>query len=269
VPKLPFDLSVPQILGGALAAATAAVVGSRLGVAGTVAGAALASIVAAVGSAVYTASLRRTHRGFRSAWGHVRPAPPRRGDESDDTTPVIEPISATTVPEPSPPMLAPSGLPRPGRGSTHRRRVRAARVAVAACATFILAVMAVTGVELLSGHALDGQRGITVANVGGRGRPAIVTPSTPAPSSTAPSSTTSTDSSGAPSEQPSTEPSASTPPSQPGSSSPSSPASSSAGEPTAPATTGEPSPSVGASDAGPNSQPSTPTSAGNDEEQAR
>ena len=59
-PKKALDLSVPQIVGGALAAMTAAALGSQLSVAGTVVGAALASIIAAVAGSLYTASIRRT-----------------------------------------------------------------------------------------------------------------------------------------------------------------------------------------------------------------
>jgi hypothetical protein len=47
-------LSVTQIVGGALAAMTAAALGSQLSVAGTVVGAALASIIAAVAGSLYT-----------------------------------------------------------------------------------------------------------------------------------------------------------------------------------------------------------------------
>ncbi|MFI7112058.1 hypothetical protein ACIBK9_37510 [Nonomuraea sp. NPDC050227] len=55
-----FELSVPQILGSALAAVTAAVAASYLGVAGTVIGAAVVSIASTVASAVYTHYLKRT-----------------------------------------------------------------------------------------------------------------------------------------------------------------------------------------------------------------
>src|SRR5215217_261702 len=63
-----FELSLSQVLGGALAAMTAAAIGSRLGSAGTVIGAAAASVVAAVSGAVYTASLRHTHEKVRTVW---------------------------------------------------------------------------------------------------------------------------------------------------------------------------------------------------------
>ncbi|MEU9834542.1 hypothetical protein AB0D67_23685 [Streptosporangium sp. NPDC048047] len=55
-----FDLSLPQIVGGALATMTAAVAASYLGVAGTVIGAAVMSVGSTVGGAVYTHYLKRT-----------------------------------------------------------------------------------------------------------------------------------------------------------------------------------------------------------------
>jgi hypothetical protein len=58
-------ISGTQVLGGALAAITAAVAGSTLGLNGTLAGAAAGSIIGTVGGAVYTHSLRRTREGVR------------------------------------------------------------------------------------------------------------------------------------------------------------------------------------------------------------
>ncbi|MDR1769002.1 MAG: hypothetical protein LBR32_11415 [Propionibacteriaceae bacterium] len=57
------SFSLPQILGGALAAATSAVIGSTLGVAGTIIGASLASVLGAVCGTVYTAWIDRGARG--------------------------------------------------------------------------------------------------------------------------------------------------------------------------------------------------------------
>ena len=67
------DLSATQIVGGALAAMTAAALGSRLSVAGTIVGAALASIIAAVAGSLYTASLRRTHDKVKTVFWTVQP----------------------------------------------------------------------------------------------------------------------------------------------------------------------------------------------------
>src|SRR6478752_844039 len=77
-------LSVVQIVASTAAAVTAALLGSRLGVAGTLTGAALASIVSAVGAAVYGHSLLATRRQVTKALRRVRPvgatpASPARG----------------------------------------------------------------------------------------------------------------------------------------------------------------------------------------------
>src|SRR5437763_1616943 len=61
-------LSLTQLTGGALAAATAAALGSRLGLAGTITGAVLASLVSAVGSHLYAGSVDRV----RSTWETTR-----------------------------------------------------------------------------------------------------------------------------------------------------------------------------------------------------
>ncbi|MGO4597754.1 hypothetical protein [Terrabacter sp. 2RAF25] len=53
------DLSLTQLLGGSMAAATAAALGSRLGVVGTIAGAAVLSVVSAIAGTIYTNSMAR------------------------------------------------------------------------------------------------------------------------------------------------------------------------------------------------------------------
>lgn len=60
--KSALDLSIPQLLAGALAAASAAVAASWLGVAGTVLGAVVASVVVSVSSALYKHSLEKSHQ---------------------------------------------------------------------------------------------------------------------------------------------------------------------------------------------------------------
>ena len=67
------DLSVPQVLGGALAAMTAAALGAQLSVAGTLVGAALASIIAAVAGSLYTASIRRTREKVKTVFWTGQP----------------------------------------------------------------------------------------------------------------------------------------------------------------------------------------------------
>lgn len=62
-PRPRFELTLAQVSGSALAAATASIAASTLGVAGTIIGAIVGSLVATVGGAVYVHSLR--HAGTR------------------------------------------------------------------------------------------------------------------------------------------------------------------------------------------------------------
>ncbi len=164
------DLSPSKILGGALAAMTAAALGSQLSVAGTVIGAAVASIVAAVAGSLYTASLERTGRRVKTV---VRPG-------------------ARPTPEAAPGWILPagSGLPdpterptqpeRPARAERAERPSRPVRiawtsVAAGALAAFALAAVALTGIELVSGQALSGDDGTTISQVSD-GKPAAPKP---------------------------------------------------------------------------------------------
>ena len=107
-----FGLSVTQIVASTAAAVTAAVIGSRLGVAGTLTGAALASVVSAVGAAVFGHSLLVTRRHMTRALRLVRPAgatPPRRRRHR---------------PRPRPPRRAPLAGGHPARRCPDRTTTR-------------------------------------------------------------------------------------------------------------------------------------------------
>ena len=215
--KTKIELSLTQVLGGALAAMTAAFLGSRLSVAGTVIGAALASIVAAVAGSVYTASLRTTRERVRTVWqGRVGgSAVPATVESTGGRDP------RTTVEAPTQP-----SAPQPG-GSPASAWVSWRTVLVAAFAAFALAAVVLTGIELATGSALSGGGGTTVSQVTEQ-RPATPsqdpTPSaapsstsasptaTPTPSST-PNATTEAVPTAAPTatEQPTTEPSTAAP----------------------------------------------------------
>lgn len=64
-PRL-LDLSLTQLVAGSMAAATAAALGSRIGVLGTITGAALGSVVSAVAASLYVGSLARARHVLRS-----------------------------------------------------------------------------------------------------------------------------------------------------------------------------------------------------------
>jgi hypothetical protein len=212
-PKI--DLSPTQVLGGALAAMTAAYLGSRLSVAGTVVGAAVASVVAAVASSIYTASLRTTQERVKTVFqGRV-------GGTSVPTTVEVAPGWDTTGTH------APAQPSAPGTAAaSHRSRLSWRTVTLSALAAFLLAAVALTGLEVATGKSLSGEQGTTVTQVTEPHRPASPTDPTPSatPSSASPSSsptpretpsaesTPSVDSTPAPAPLPSaTEPSASTP----------------------------------------------------------
>lgn len=61
------DVSVIQVLAGALAAVTAAFVGTKLGLSGTIIGAAVGSMVATIGSAIYSQSLQHGKKAVQKA----------------------------------------------------------------------------------------------------------------------------------------------------------------------------------------------------------
>jgi hypothetical protein len=150
------DLSPTQIVGGALAAMTAAALGSQLSVAGTVVGAALASIIAAIAGSLYTASLRRTGDKVRTVFWTGQP------NEVDEPTVMeILPDREGHVAGQRSHLVA----PEPIAPSPRRRKLNWKRVAVAALVTFGIAAVSLTVFELATGHALSGGEGTTVQQV--------------------------------------------------------------------------------------------------------
>jgi hypothetical protein len=122
------QLSATQVIASALAATTATVAASYLGVAGTVIGAAVASVLTVVGNAVYSLSLRRTGQRVRT----------------------VVPVAARFVPRGAirPPL--PVAKPEP------RRPRRSWAVFAAASAGVFVGVLAVvTIVELVAGRPLS------------------------------------------------------------------------------------------------------------------
>jgi hypothetical protein len=153
------DLSPAQVVGGALAAMTAAALGSQLSVVGTVVGAALASIIAAVAGSLYTASLRRTHDKVKTVFWTGQP-----NEVEDPTVMEILPDSEGHIAGQRSHLAAPepNGDPSPpGR----RPKLSWKRVAVAALAAFGIAAVALTTFELVTGHALSGGEGTTIQQV--------------------------------------------------------------------------------------------------------
>ena len=152
----PLDLSVTQIIGGALAAMTAAALGSQLSAAGTLVGAALASIVAAVAGALYTASIRRTREKVKTVFYTGQP------NEVDEPT-VIDIVADSEGHITG--QRSHLVEPEPERGPRPRPKLNWKRVVVAALAIFGIAGVSLTAFELVTGNALSGGDGTTFQQV--------------------------------------------------------------------------------------------------------
>ena len=150
------DLSLTQIVGGALAAMTAAALGAKLSAAGTVVGAALVSIIAAVAGSLYTASLRRTGDKVKTVFWTGQP-----NEVEEPTVMEIVPDSEGHIAGQRSHLVA----PEPVDPSPDRRKLNWKRVVVAALATFGIAAVSLTVFELTTGHALSGGDGTTIQQV--------------------------------------------------------------------------------------------------------
>jgi hypothetical protein len=202
-----------QVLAGALAAVTAALLGSTMGVAGTVVGAALASVVSTVGGALYLRSIQRTTEGVRTVTAKVVG---RSGGAtvlvSDDPAPTTGEEVAVTAREGSTTEDVPD-QPQvdadEDRPPVQRRRLRWPMIVVGSLAAFVLGMLAVTGVEWLRGESLSGETGTTFGSIvdphhgggqeqrpvdqqGDPSAPPTTTTTTPPADPTGPTSTTTT-----------------------------------------------------------------------------
>lgn len=130
-------IDIPKTIAGVLAALSAAVVGSFLGVAGTLIGAAVASVIGSVGTEVYHRSI---NKGRHKLKGTFTTAPAAVG---------------------TPPIAAAPFSPAQD-SSAPPRKVRWNRVALLAGALFVLAMGTLTVAELVAGRSVaDVTRGDT------------------------------------------------------------------------------------------------------------
>jgi len=192
-PKI--DLSMSQTLGGALAAMTAAALGSRLGVGGTIIGAAVASIIAGVAGAFYTASLRTGRDKVKTVWtGRIAGTDTKAAVDVVPETPVWdapEAAAETRVLPRTQGLPAQAALAAPSQGgprqATAPRKLPWKGMLVGAFAVFAIAFVGLTAFELLSGSALSGGQGTTFQQVTKDERPAPEPASDETPESPSPS----------------------------------------------------------------------------------
>jgi hypothetical protein len=155
--KRNFEFSVTQIVGGALAAMTAAALGSQLSAAGTIVGAALASVIAAVAGSLYTASLRRTRDKVKTVFWTGEP-----NEVQEPTVMEIIPDSEGHIAGQRSHLVAPEPDPNP---KPQGPKLNWKRVLVVALVTFGIAAVALTTFEVVTGQALSGGKGTTFQQV--------------------------------------------------------------------------------------------------------
>jgi hypothetical protein len=244
--RRPLGLSLTQIAGGALAAVTAAVAASFLGVAGTLSGAAFGSVVSSIAAAVYSTSLSRAARASRVLV--VRPG----GLAADDPAEVPPPVGShpeVLADAPAEAVTTPAGAS--DRQPSVWSRLRWRPVLLVAGTFFVAAMAVIVVTELVIGHPLSNssKTGTTISNIGGSSGPSSPAPtSTPATSSTSGSASPSATPTGTPSPSDSPVPSEASPTGTAPATTPGTtePGASVAPAPTAP-TTSAPAPSPAAS----------------------
>ena len=198
-------IQISKVVAGTLAAVSAAVLGSFLGVAGTLAGAALASIVGTVGTEIYQRSLDRGARKLQTLAPAFIKAPAAVG------TPEV----AAATDEDSPSHTVPEAVKEiPAAVSPGRSGINWKRVGLAAAAVFIMAMIPLTLVEMASGRTLATLVGSSQATgttlgtavTGSEDRKPATTPATEPSETPAGDETTTpaTDATGEPTETPAT-----------------------------------------------------------------
>lgn len=146
-PSAGLKISLIQVIATALAAVTATVVASFLGVAGTVVGAAVASTLSVVGTAVYSNSLRRTQERVRAVVPVRRLTAPYRPLPRDARPASAPDAWAKPTYYPARATVTPTRRPR--------RRVLGARLALGSAALFAAVLAVVTGVEAVADRPIS------------------------------------------------------------------------------------------------------------------
>lgn len=214
-----------KIAAGALAAVSSAIALSTLGAAGTIIGAALGSVIASVASSIYAAGLERSRAQLVSAQELARQrlgvaqAEVRRAARRRDDTGVLEAhldhadrqlgeVKSELAQAPPPPSWRDRLVVLPWK-----------RIVLAAGGLFLIAVVVITGIELIANRPVSnltggtsGDKGTSFGNLGGGGGRKATPTKKPTPTPTrrhtsSPTPTPSAEPSSTPSELPSEAPS--------------------------------------------------------------
>ncbi|NUP69564.1 MAG: hypothetical protein HOW71_46210 [Nonomuraea sp.] len=149
-----FELSVPQIVGSALAAVTAAVAASYMGVAGTVIGAAVVSVASTVATAVYTHYLKRTGDRVKQ---HTISAWREPGQEGEEQGLLAAAVHATPPADTGPGDSGGDTLVMPVVVPARRGRVPWVRVGVAAALVFAVSMGGILAYQAVAQQTLHEQ----------------------------------------------------------------------------------------------------------------
>jgi hypothetical protein len=174
------SIRMSQVMAGAMAAVTAAVLGSTMGFAGTVVGAGLASVVTTVGGAIYLRSIQRTKQGVATVRDMVVARAGTTSVTLVEERPATETEAAQAVPataEPGENADGPEDAAQAGGDDSGerteivparepaRRKLRWPALIAASVLAFVLGMMVVTGVEMLRGESMSGGDGTTVGRI--------------------------------------------------------------------------------------------------------
>jgi len=132
------DLSLTQLVAGSMAAATAAALGSRLGVLGTISGAAIGSVTSAVAASLYAKSMRHAHKTLRLE---------QLGSRLKGTN-LVPPSGSRGAP--------PVGDLAPDSATSTHQPTLSRRVLGSAAVVFALATAFLLGLQLASGTDVTG-----------------------------------------------------------------------------------------------------------------
>ncbi|WP_246574523.1 hypothetical protein [Streptomyces genisteinicus] len=145
------ELSVPQVAGSVLAAVTAAILASQLGVYGTIVGAGVVSVVATCGGPLLQHVFKRTGEQLKEATAHARTGAPA----------APSPAGASAA-DPARPAPRPGEFGAPSTYGARRRGWK--RPVAAAAVVFGVAMGGITVYEVAAGQEIGGGTGTTVGS---------------------------------------------------------------------------------------------------------
>lgn len=155
------EISATQLVAGSAAAACGAWLASKIGLAGTVIGAAVVSAIVTLLSAIYAQGVRRARAQLLLRREMLRARPTLPASYAEPTSPVSEHEALPGEPDGSADkdeldeLETTRTLVLPAFQLEDSGGYRWGRIALAALAVFVVAMLVVTVIELINGHSLQ------------------------------------------------------------------------------------------------------------------